>query len=235
MEQIDICEYLDWLLSTTLKRMPSFSTARALAVARFLSRAATNSNDQKTMQTAAWDVWLLPLVTGCDGPCATKEDAVEFLNAFDWRLTPESREKIRSAVASIPTKLTPADLSVPASRAYVEYRGESKVMYFPKGWWPKKPPKDDLGFRLWLAYAELRQIGCKRPFVLLGERLHARDGGNPDWSPQKVEKRLKPFKRFSYAGWPRWKSEFWIARQAKSGDLTIPTIPERQPFEFFGK
>ena len=224
--EIDVREYVKWLLSKELRRELAPSVPKALKVARYLNLVAGGSKDPDLVRSFGGEIWMLPFRIGSDGPCARHTEAVEFIRSFQ-HFFPKKRIEALTDALEVPAEELKAGMAVPGLRNTVVYRdGKGAAMYLSKAGWPKKPPKDDLGLRIRLAYLELKQIGCKSPYIVLQDVLNERFGPKDDWSQQRIEKRMKPFKGRGYDKWPGWKEMFW-RNHPSDVDKSTPT---EQPF-----
>jgi hypothetical protein len=226
--EIDVREYVKWLLSKELRREPAPSVPKALKVARYLNLVAGGSKDPDLVRSFAAEIWMLPFRIGSEGPCAEHPEAQKFIERLQHFFGPEKLAAVTDAL-NVPTKELKATMAVPGLRNTVVYRdSKGAAMYLSRAIWPKKAPNDDLGFRIRLAYLELNHIGCRSPYVVLQTVLNERFGNDPknDWSQQRIEKRMKPFKGRGYDKWPGWKEMFWRNHPSNVDKST----PMEQPF-----
>jgi hypothetical protein len=202
--------------------MPALRTARQLDDLAYLAKAPD------VIRSAAFRLWLAPFQAGLADRPKTETAALEGLRSFERSLSAEEATKAREFIRGLSREQllhTEPRIGRIPSGWFVEYRGPGRSAHFRKSA-RKRFSRDDLSERIWEAYHALKKSGCKEASEYIAQVL------GESWTRQRVESRLKAFKRNQVDAWPNndWRRRYAFEHpDPKEGPL--PEVFVFAPYE----
>ena len=220
---INAKDFTRWLLALPPKRrIPRMHQTRALAVSRFLSRAASLSKDPSAIEGLAGRIWLLPRFL-CYGEAASRDQCLQFLQDFEPHLGIDAFGEVVEFVKGLPTEL-PGSSRTAVSETSVEYRSANPPLGTPwAAYLPasirRKWPGDDVSERICVAFDALKAAECSRPLAFMQEVVEQQgvlESGRR--TIQHLQARLKAFgDRVPEIDQERsiWLDSYWLTRDVE--------------------